>query len=138
VGGSPAINRAINLAIVPVRNKLGLAGKEWNICPDLGDCSDFAVSKRHALFRRGWPARTLLLSEVAINSGEHQLVLLVRTRSGDLVLDNFKSQIKSWSQVPYRWARVQNAQRQPAVDERRGSSPCLWANCRQLRTRREP
>jgi predicted transglutaminase-like cysteine proteinase len=102
-----AINRAINLAIVPVPNKLGFAGREWNINPNRGDCGDYAVSKRHVLLRRGWPARTLLLSEVVINSGEHHLVLLVRTRSGDLVLDNFTSQIKSWSQVPYRWVRVQ-------------------------------
>lgn len=101
------INRAVNLAIAPLRNELGLAGEEWIINPDRGDCNDYAVSKRHELLRRGWPARTLLLSEVIVSSGEHHLVLLVRTRSGDLVLDNLAPQIKPWSRVPYSWVRVQ-------------------------------
>lgn len=101
------VNRAVNLAIVPERNLRGLAGEEWILNPDRGDCNDYAVSKRHALLERGWPARTLLLSEVIVGSGEHHLVLLVRTRSGNLVLDNLAPQIKRWSRVPYRWVRVQ-------------------------------
>ncbi|TFV78070.1 hypothetical protein E4K64_09660 [Bradyrhizobium frederickii] len=101
------VNRVVNLAIVPVPNDLGLAGEAWSINPDRGDCNDYAVSKRHELLRRGWPARTLLLSEVIVSSGEHHLVLLVRTQSGDLVLDNLAPEIKLWSRVPYRWLRVQ-------------------------------
>lgn len=101
------VNRAVNLAIAPARNDLGLAGEEWTINPDRGDCNDYAVSKRHELLQRGWPARVLLLSEVVVSSGDHHLVLLVRTRSGDLVLDNLAPQIKPWSRVPYRWVRVQ-------------------------------
>jgi predicted transglutaminase-like cysteine proteinase len=101
------VNRVVNLAIVPVPNDLGLAGEAWSINPDRGDCNDYAVSKRHELLRRGWPARALLLSEVIVSSGEHHLVLLVRTRSGNLVLDNLAPEIKLWSQVPYRWLRVQ-------------------------------
>ncbi|WP_430648822.1 transglutaminase-like cysteine peptidase [Bradyrhizobium vignae] len=101
------INRTVNLAIEPVRNELGLAGEAWTINPARGDCNDYAVSKRHALLRRGWPARVLLLSEVAVSSSEHHLVLLVRTRSGDLVLDNLTPEIKQWSRTPYRWVRVQ-------------------------------
>ena len=102
------INRGINMAIAPMRDELGLAGEEWIINPDRGDCNDYAVSKRHELLRRGWPARALLLSEVVINSGEHHLVLLVRTRSGDVVLDNLTPQIKPWLQAAYRWVRVQS------------------------------
>lgn len=101
------VNRAVNLAIAPERNQLGLAGEKWTINPGRGDCNDYAVSKRHELLRRGWPARALLLGEVVIDSGEHHLVLLVRTRSGDLVLDNLTPQIKPWSWVPYHWMRVQ-------------------------------
>ena len=70
--------------------------------------NDYAVSKRHDLLRRGWPSRVLLLGEVVVSSGEHHLVLLVRTRSGDLVLDNLTSQIKPWSRTSYRWVRVQS------------------------------
>jgi predicted transglutaminase-like cysteine proteinase len=101
------VNRVVNLAIAPARNERGLAGEEWIINPARGDCNDYAVSKRHELLRRGWPARVLLLSEVAVSSGEHHLVLLVRTRSGDLVLDNLAQEIAPWSWAPYRWIRVQ-------------------------------
>lgn len=102
------INRTVNLAIEPVRNELGIAGEAWTLNPARGDCNDYAVSKRHELLRRGWPARVLLLSEVVVSSGEHHLVLLVRTRSGDLVLDNLAPQIKPWLRTPYRWVRLQS------------------------------
>lgn len=102
------INRTVNQAIAPARNELGLAGEAWTINPARGDCNDYAVSKRHELLRRGWPARVLLLSEVVVSSGEHHLVLLVRTSSGDLVLDNLAPQVKPWSRTPYRWVRVQS------------------------------
>lgn len=101
------VNRSVNQDSVPERNERGLAGEAWLINPNRGDCNDFAVSKRHELLQRGWPARALLLSEVVTNSGEHHLVLVVRTGSGDLVLDNLTAQIKPWSRVPYRWVRIQ-------------------------------
>jgi predicted transglutaminase-like cysteine proteinase len=101
------VNKRVNQDIVPERNELGLAGETWLISPDRGDCNDYAVTKRHELLDRGWPARVLLLSEVVVNSGEHHLVLVVRTKSGDLVLDNLTSQIKPWLRVPYRWVRIQ-------------------------------
>jgi predicted transglutaminase-like cysteine proteinase len=101
------VNNTVNEDIVPERNELGLAGEKWLIGPDRGDCNDYAVTKRHQLLNRGWPARALLLSEVVTRSGEHHLVLVVRTKSGDLVLDNMTSQIKPWSRAPYRWVRIQ-------------------------------
>jgi len=101
------VNQTVNEDIAPERNELGLAGEKWLINPDRGDCNDFAVTKRHELLKRGWPARALLLSEVVTRSGEHHLVLVVRAKSGDLVLDNMTSQIKPWSRVPYRWVRIQ-------------------------------
>ncbi|WP_369719650.1 transglutaminase-like cysteine peptidase [Bradyrhizobium sp. LLZ17] len=101
------VNQAANRAIIPERNDLGLAGETWLIYPERGDCNDYAVSKRHTLLERGWPARTLLLSEVEIPSGEHHLVLVVRTKSGDLVLDNLTPQLNPWLRAPYRWLRTQ-------------------------------
>lgn len=102
-----AVNRTVNRAIAPQPNELGLAGEEWIVNPDRGDCNDYAVSKRHELLQRGWPARVLLLSEVVTSSGDHHLVLVVRARSGDLILDNLVPEIKLWSRVPYRWVRMQ-------------------------------
>lgn len=101
------VNQTVNHAIIPERNELGLAGEAWLINPKRGDCNDYAVSKRHQLLARNWPARTLLLSEVVTDWGEHHLVLVARTTSEDLVLDNLTPQIRPWSRAPYRWVRIQ-------------------------------
>jgi predicted transglutaminase-like cysteine proteinase len=101
------VNQTVNRSIIPESNELGPAGETWSINPDRGYCSDYAVTKRHELLNRGWPSGALLLSEVVTNWGKHHLVLVVRTRSGDLVLDNLTPQIKPWARVPYRWVRIQ-------------------------------
>ena len=102
-----SVNRTVNSSIRPERNEDGLAGEKWLLSPLRGDCNDYAVTKRHQLIARGWPARTVLLSEVVTVSGEHHLVTVVRTNSGDLVLDNLTDQIMPWSHTPYRWLRIQ-------------------------------
>ena len=101
------VNGTVNSAIIPERNTEGLAGEKWLINPGHGDCNDYAVTKRSELLARGWPARTLLLSEVVTSWGEHHLVLVVRTSGGDLVLDNMSAQIRPWARVPYQWVRIQ-------------------------------
>jgi predicted transglutaminase-like cysteine proteinase len=101
------VNKIVNKSIIPERNELGLAAETWLINPNRGDCNDYAVSKRHELIERGWPARALLLSEVVVPNGEHHLVLVVRTFTGDLVLDNLTPQIRPWSRAPYQWVRIQ-------------------------------
>jgi predicted transglutaminase-like cysteine proteinase len=101
------VNRSINESIIPERNYEGLAGEKWLIGPSSGDCNDYAVTKRSELIQRGWPARTLLLSEVITSSGEHHLVVVVRTSVGDFVLDNMPSNLRSWSKAPYQWLRIQ-------------------------------
>lgn len=102
------VNETVNSGIIPEPNELGLAAETWLIDPERGDCNDYAVSKRHRLLKDGWPARTLLLAEVVTVWGKHHLVLVVRTRAGDLVLDNLTPQIRPWSRAPYRWVRIQS------------------------------
>jgi predicted transglutaminase-like cysteine proteinase len=111
------VNGQVNRAIVPQRNTAGLAGEKWLISPKYGDCNDYAVTKRHELLVRGWPARSLLLSEVITRSGEHHLVLVVRAQDDDFVADNLNNEIRSWSDTPYQWYRVQS----PA-------NPMYWSN----------
>jgi predicted transglutaminase-like cysteine proteinase len=101
------INRTVNSSIRPVRNEAGLAGEKWVLGPPGGDCNDYAVTKRHQLIARGWPARDVLLSEVVTVWGEHHLVTVVRSSAGDLVLDNLTDEIKPWSRTTYRWVRMQ-------------------------------
>src|SRR5262245_18339882 len=82
------VNAKVNRSIRPERNTLGYAGEKWIVAPASGDCNDYAVTKQHELLAKGWPSRTLLLAEVATHWGEHHLILVVRTASGDLLLDN--------------------------------------------------
>jgi predicted transglutaminase-like cysteine proteinase len=110
------VNAEVNRAIAPEPNTEGLAGEKWLIAPKSGECHDYAVTKRHDLIARGWPARALLLAEVVVASGEHHLVLVVRTHEGDLVADNLNSNIRSWSKTHYQWVRIQS----PA-------NPLYWA-----------
>jgi predicted transglutaminase-like cysteine proteinase len=101
------VNHSVNTGIRPQANLEGLAGEKWLLHPASGDCNDYAVTKRHELIAKGWPARAVLLSEVVTNWGEHHLVVVVRTFSGDLVLDNLTENIMPWSRKPYRWVRIQ-------------------------------
>jgi predicted transglutaminase-like cysteine proteinase len=109
------VNQTVNRSIIPESQELGAAVESWLINPHRGDCNDYAVSKRHELLNRGWPSGALLLSEVVTNWGKHHLVVVVRTRSGDLILDNLTPQIKPWARAPYRWVRIQMP-----------NSPRLW------------
>ena len=43
---------------------------------------------------RNWPPRVLLLSEVVVPSGAHHLILVVRTKEADLVLDNLNANVR--------------------------------------------
>jgi predicted transglutaminase-like cysteine proteinase len=101
------VNMFVNTRIMPQRNEHGLAGEQWIIDPILGDCNDYAVSKRHELLARGWPMGDLLLSEVVTPSGEHHLVLVARTSTADFVLDNLQPHVRDWAEVTYRWVRIQ-------------------------------
>jgi predicted transglutaminase-like cysteine proteinase len=104
-----AVNLKVNRDIRPERNTLGLAGEKWLIAPSSGDCNDYAVTKRHELLQKGWPSRSLLLAEVVVPSGEHHLVVVVRSKQGDFVLDSLSPSIRPWAQIPYRWVRIQSA-----------------------------
>jgi predicted transglutaminase-like cysteine proteinase len=102
------INAEVNRAIRPQRASESVADERWLIAPPIGDCNDYAVTKRHQLLARGLPARALLLAEVVIPTGEHHLVLVVRTREGDLVADNLTLAVRRWTDAPYRWVRIQS------------------------------
>ena len=111
-----AVNAQVNATIKPERNVSGIAGERWIVSPSFGDCNDYAVTKRHELIARGWPARSLLLAEVVTNWGEHHLVVVVRTKTADLVIDNLNANIKPWTRTNYRWVRIQMP-----------SNPMFWA-----------
>lgn len=101
------VNREVNHTIKPQENVGGVMTEEWLVAPRRGDCNDYAVTKRHRLLAYGWPSHALLLAEVVVAWGEHHLVLVVRTREGDLVLDNLNQEVRSISRIEYQWVRAQ-------------------------------
>lgn len=101
------INRDVNNAIRPRANFESALAEKWLVAPREGDCNDYAVTKRHELLARGWPSNSLLLAEVVLSSGEHHLVLTVRTNEGDLVLDNLDDSVRHASLLRYKWVRAQ-------------------------------
>ena len=111
-----SINTDVNRAIRPQTNLGGLATEKWVVAPAAGDCHDYAVTKRHELLAKGWPAHALLLAEVVTSWGEHHLVLVVRTQQGDFVADNLTADVRPLSRTSYAWVRMQNP-----------SNPMLWA-----------
>jgi predicted transglutaminase-like cysteine proteinase len=110
------VNREVNRDIAPKADIGSVLDERWRISPSAGACHDYAVTKRHELLERGWPSRSLLLAEVVVPSGEHHLVLVVRTDDGDFVLDNLTAGIRSWSRTPYQWVRIQSP-----------SNPNIWS-----------
>ena len=111
------VNRAVNRDIAPDES----VTEEWQVFPRVGDCKDYAVTKRHELLARGWPSRALLLSEVVVPSGAHHLVLVVRTKDTDLVLDNLNANIRPVAMTfrQYQWVRIESPQ-----------NPKFWATVR--------
>ena len=103
------INREVNRDIIPDPT-MGPETAEWKIAPQSGNCHDYAVTKRHDLLAEGWPARDLLLVEVVVPSGEHHLILVVRTKDIDLVLDNLNANIRTaaMTRYQYQWVRIES------------------------------
>jgi predicted transglutaminase-like cysteine proteinase len=112
-----AVNREVNAAIEPATG-VAKATQDWKIAPRSGNCHDYAVTKRHDLLSRGWPSRSLLLAEVIVPSGEHHLLLVVRTRTVDLVLDNLTPFLRPVGATinDYEWLRIESP-----------DNPLLWS-----------
>lgn len=103
------VNRDVNAAINPMTKGYGSNVQDgWTISPTMGDCNDYAVTKRHELLQNGLPAKALRLSVVQTASGIGHLVLVVATTKGDLVLDNLTQTIRSWQNTDYHWLKIQS------------------------------
>jgi predicted transglutaminase-like cysteine proteinase len=104
------INHSVNLSIIPALKNYGPnIGDVWTIAPYMGDCNDYAVTKRHELLENGLSSKALRLSVVKTPSGIGHLVLVVATTKGDMVLDNLTETIRSWQSTDYHWLKIQSA-----------------------------
>lgn len=80
----------------------------WNLPENAGDCEDYVIAKKQALLAQGWAADQLLYAVVQRGNGHHA-VLILRTKRGELVLDNLHDQILTWQQSGYRFVTRQSA-----------------------------
>jgi predicted transglutaminase-like cysteine proteinase len=104
------VNQDVNGSIAPINKSYGTDLQDgWSIAPSIGDCNDYAVTKRHELLASGVPAKALRLSVVKTASGLGHLVLVVATTRGDLVMDNLTEAIRSWQNTDYHWLKIQSA-----------------------------
>jgi predicted transglutaminase-like cysteine proteinase len=104
------VNHNVNMAIIPTPKTYGPNLEDgWTIAPDMGDCNDYAVTKRHELLENGLPSKALRLSVVKTASGIGHLVLVVVTTKGDIVMDNLTEVIRPWQSTDYHWLKIQSA-----------------------------
>jgi predicted transglutaminase-like cysteine proteinase len=104
------VNHDINMSIIPTSKSYGSnLGDGWTISPNMGDCNDYAVSKRHELLESGLPSKALRLAVVKTASGIGHLILVVVTTKGDIVLDNLTEVIRPWQSTDYHWLKIQSA-----------------------------
>ena len=104
------VNASVNDAIWPEDDQRHYGRAEyWNIPTDgLGDCEDYALTKREQLAAAGYPLSALRIAIVVTRQGERHAVLTVATDRGDLVLDNLNDDVKAWNATGYRWIERQD------------------------------
>ena len=104
-----AVNAQVNRGIRSISDQAnhGVVDR-WSISPRAGDCEDYALTKKKRLMALGWPSSALLVALATTRRGEPHAVLIVRTGSGDLVLDNLRSEVRAWTPSLYKWESVQS------------------------------
>ena len=100
------VNREVNGAMRP-QPEIG-STDVWKVGGSSGDCEDYALTKRAALLRKGFPTSALLMTTVVTGRGEPHAVLMVRTDRGDFVLDNLSQIVKPWNSTGYRFTSMQS------------------------------
>lgn len=103
------VNDSVNRQVAPITDAelFGIA-EYWTYPANQGDCEDYVLLKRKRLMARGWPANSVLITVVRDQNGDGHAVLTVVTSAGDLVLDNQDSEIRFWSETPYRYLKRQS------------------------------
>jgi predicted transglutaminase-like cysteine proteinase len=107
------VNRWLNHEIHPMDDLHHYGRLEyWTIPSDsYGDCEDYALAKRAALIRLGFPMAALRIAVVRLPRGEGHAVLTVVTDRGDYVLDNESDAVSGWRHSNYQWIERQDVRK---------------------------
>ncbi len=103
-----SINKRINAKIKPRSDGNNKGVDVWSVTGNTGDCEDYALQKRRALIRAGWPSHSVLMTVADHPRYGSHAVLVARTSSGDFVLDNMRKSVVPWNRVNYRWKKRQS------------------------------
>ena len=98
-----SVNRAVNRSI---RARNDSKADVWSSNVSVGDCEDYALTKRRRLLEMGFPAAALRMAIARTSTGEGHAVLVVRTDKGDRVLDNRTDSIMGWNQSGLRLVKM--------------------------------
>lgn len=106
------VNAEANRSIRPVSDMQQYRLEERWALPTArgGDCEDYALYKKRELIRAGIPPEQLLLAAVLDRKRQFHAVLIVRTGTQDVVLDNLTNRILPWHKTGYTFLRVQDPQ----------------------------
>jgi predicted transglutaminase-like cysteine proteinase len=97
-----AVNAEVNASIRPSHTN------DWTPGRSVGDCKDYAMTKRQRLIAVGWPSSAALVAIVQTSAGEAHMVVVARTSAGDYVLDNRASGVEPWTSASYAWKKIQS------------------------------
>jgi len=78
----------------------------WVIADEFGDCEDYALAKRNALLKAGWPVSDVNFVTCVTETGEGHGVLLVKTDKGNYILDNRYEWPMLPNSLPYKWESI--------------------------------
>lgn len=101
------INSEVNLSVT-YKTDLEQYSKleHWEVAGKFGDCEDYALLKRERLIAIGFEKSKLHLACCWTELNEYHCVLIVETNNGVFVLDNRYAQVKTPSELPYRWHKA--------------------------------
>ncbi len=104
------INRLINARVPEVTDLDQYSRAEHWALPTAhgGDCEDFALLKKRELIRAGFAPEALMIATVLDRKRRSHAVLVVRTGSGDVVLDNLDDRVLHWSETGYSFLKMQD------------------------------
>jgi predicted transglutaminase-like cysteine proteinase len=106
------INRRVNARVVELSDPENYGAADYWTLPTNGngDCEDFVLQKFKLLLDAGVDSRDMSIAIVLDRSGDNHAVLILRHRSGDLVLDSLARQIRPWNETGYRFLAMQGGE----------------------------
>ncbi len=113
------VNSLVNRQITPVNDDMrnDVLGDRWTASATAGDCEDYALAKRRMLIAEGISPAALRIAVGYTRRGVGHATLIVRTKRGDVVLDNRFDTLRLWNRTDVRWVSIQSSD-DPRIWER--------------------